>query len=289
MRNQYYFLAASLEDVSWGHGTTRGTLEDLIEYLNEGLAAEDSAALKQLFLFNDMRNAVSLNDPDSTFVTPSCYDREALLEAAQGDAAVLPFLLEYFEGARRSSGDGDNKLPIDELSLLFYDRIDEISDPFVRDYFVRELNMRNLTIALSRESQGFPYRERLVPRGEAYTAIMSGSPPDFGLSADYPFVEDLVRVFRTTDLTAQEELIEKVRWQWLDDRVGSEFFSTDFILSYVIKYQSVERWQTLSEEKGDELFGELLNSLRRSVRFSLEFSDVGDKQNDGRTSSRDQQ
>ncbi|HUX49909.1 MAG TPA: DUF2764 family protein [Spirochaetia bacterium] len=289
MRNQYYFLAASLEDVSWGHGTTRGTLEDLIEYLNEGLAPEDAAALKQLFLFNDMRNAVSLNDPDSTFVTPSCYDREALLEAAQGDAAVLPFLLEYFEGARRSAGDGEKSLPIDELSLLFYDRIDDISDPFVRDYFVRELNMRNLTIALSRESQGFPYRERLVPRGDAYTAIMSGSPPDFGLSADYPFVEDLIRVFRTTDLTAQEELIEKVRWQWLDDRVSSEFFSTDFILSYVIKYQSVERWQTLSEEKGDELFGELLNSLRRSVRFSLEFSDVGDKQNDGRTSNRDQQ
>jgi len=289
VRNQYYFLAASLEDVSWGHGTTRGTLEDLIEYLNEGLAPEDAAALKQLFLFNDMRNAVSLNDPDSTFVTPSCYDREALLEAAQGDAAVLPFLLEYFEGARRSAGDGEKSLPIDELSLLFYDRIDDISDPFVRDYFVRELNMRNLTIALSRESQGFPYRERLVPRGDAYTAIMSGSPPDFGLSADYPFVEDLIRVFRTTDLTAQEELIEKVRWQWLDDRVSSEFFSTDFILSYVIKYQSVERWQTLSEEKGDELFGELLNSLRRSVRFSLEFSDVGDKQNDGRTSNRDQQ
>ena len=289
MRNQYYFLAASLEDVSWGHGTTRGTLEDLIEYLNEGLAPEDAAALKQLFLFNDMRNAVSLNDPDSTFVTPSCYDREALLEAAQGDAAVLPFLLEYFEGARRSAGDGEKSLPIDELSLLFYDRTDDISDPFVRDYFVRELNMRNLTIALSRESQGFPYRERLVPRGDAYTAIMSGSPPDFGLSADYPFVEDLIRVFRTTDLTAQEELIEKVRWQWLDDRVSSEFFSTDFILSYVIKYQSVERWQTLSEEKGDELFGELLNSLRRSVRFSLEFSDVGDKQNDGRTSNRDQQ
>jgi len=71
--------------------------------------------------------------------------------------------------------------------------------------------------------------------------------------------------------------------------VSTEFFSTDFILSYVIKYQSVERWQTLSEEKGDELFGELLNSLRRSVRFSLEFSDVGDKQNDGRTSNRDQQ
>ena len=83
--------------------------------------------------------------------------------------------------------------------------------------------------------------------------------------------------------------MSKARWRWLDERVGADFFSTDFIFSYVIKYQSVERWQTLSEEKGDELFGELLNSLRRSVRFSLEFSDVGDKQDDDRTRGGDQQ
>jgi len=289
VRRNYYFLAASLEDVQWAHGAPRGSLEELIDYLSEELHPEDAVALKQLFLFNDMRNAVSSHGTGDAFATPSFYDSETMSAAAHGDPNVLPFLAEYFEVARGGSAGTEGIPAIDALTVGFYDHLNDIADPFVRDYFRRELDVRNLTIALSRESQGFPYRDRLIPRGEAYNAILTGTPPDFGLGRDYPFIDEFVRVFHTTDLSAQEETMSKARWRWLDERVGADFFSTDFIFSYVIKYQSVERWQTLSEEKGDELFGELLNSLRRSVRFSLEFSDVGDKQDDDRTRGGDQQ
>ncbi len=288
MTRNYYFLAASLEDLTWGHGAPRGTLEELLEYLADNMHPEDAVALRQLFLFNDMRNAVSIHNSEDSFLTPTCYDRETIMEAAHGGSDVLPFLDEFFDIVRRNSRAFPDIPLIDEMTFLFYDRINDIDSPFVRDYHLHELDVRNLTIALSRESQGFPYRDRLVPRGEAYDAIMSGSPPDFGLSAEYPFVEDLVRVFKDTDLTAHEEAMERVRWQWLDERVGAEFFSTEFILSYVLKYQSVERWQTLSEEKGDELLGELLSAVRRSVRFSLEFSEIGENKDDERKSNRDQ-
>lgn len=289
MTRNYYFLGASLADVAWGRGTPRGSLEDVIAYVEPQLHPDDAIALRNLFLFNDMRNAVSYRDPDDTFVTPSCYDRQALVDAAEGNYNVLPFLADFFEVVHRNAREYPDIPLIDELTILFYDRLDDIPSEFVQDYFMWELNVRNLTIALSRESQGFPYRDRLIPHGDVYLAIMRGSPPDFGLGSDYPFVEELVRVFKSTDLTAHEETMERLRWNWLDDRVGPEFFSTEFILSYVLKYQSVERWQTLSEEKGDELFGELLNTVRRSVRFSLEFSEVGEKEDDGREGSRDQQ
>lgn len=277
MTNNYYFLAASLADVTWGQGTPRGSLDELIDYLEPQLTPEDALALRELFLFHDMRNAVSYRGPKDRFLTPACYDQETILEAVDGFADVLPFFNDFFERVRA----GNRRFPdiplIDELTIIFYDGLDDLQSEFVRDYYTRERDVRNLTIALSSEHQGFPYQERLIPSGDAYDAILAGSPPDFGLTADFPFIEELVRVFNSTDLTAHEEFMERLRWRWLDERVGPEFFSTDFILSYVIKYQSVERWQTLSEEKGDELFGELLNAVRRSARFSLEFSDVGEQ------------
>lgn len=282
MTRNYYYLASSLADVSWGNGTPRGTLEELIAFLEPELHPDDAKALRQLFLFNDMRNAVSYRRTDDAFALPSCYDREAILEALQGYSDVLPFLNDFFEIVRTNARRYPEIPLIDELTIIFYEHIEDIDSLFVRDYFLRELDTRNLTVALSRENQGLQYRERLIPYGDAYGAVMSGSPPDFGLSADFPAIEELLRVFKTTDLTAHEEIMERVRWRWLDERVGPEFFSTDFILSYVVKYQSVQRWDSLSQEKGDELFGELLNSVRRSVRFSLEFSGVGEKQNDNR-------
>jgi hypothetical protein len=273
----YYFLAASLADVSWGNGAPRGTLDDLIAYLEPELHPDDATALRQLFLFNDMRNAVSYRKTDDPFVTPSCYDGETILESSRGYSDVLPFLNDFFEIVRGRARNYPDLPLVDELTILFYDGLGDIDSQFVRDFYLRELDVRNLTVALSRESQGFPYRERLIPRGDVYDAVISGTPPDFGLSADFPFVDELVRVFKTTDLTAHEEAMERLRWRWLDETVGPAFFSTEFILAYVIKYQSVERWQSLSEEKGDELFGELLDAVRRSVRFSLEFSGVGEK------------
>ncbi len=276
----YYFLAAGLEDLRWGHEPPRGTLEELLEYLRGELHPDDKLAMHQLFLMNDMRNAVAYHGPDDQFVSPSCYRRAQILEAAQGDESVLPFLIEFFENTRNNIRLYPDRPLIDELTMMFYDRIGDIENGFVRDYFIRELDVRNLAIALSRERQGFPYRERLIPRGEVYDAISAGSPPDFGLSAEFPFVDRLTEVFSSTDLTAHEQAMETARWEWLDERVGPDFFSTEFILSYVVKYQSMERWNSLSEQKGDEVFGELVNAVQRSVRFALEFTPFGDNEND---------
>lgn len=277
MKRNYYFLAASLSDLSWGGGLPQDALDELIKYLEPELHPDDATALRQLFLFNDMKNAVWCQEPDDPFVSPSCYDRETLTEARHGYADVLPFLNDFFEVVRSGARRYPELPPIDELTLLFYQQIGRIESDFVRDYFIWELNLRNLTVAVSRENQGFPYRECLIPHGDAYDAIMSATPPDFGLSTDFPFIEELIRVFKTTHLTAQEEFMERLRWQWLDDRVGSEFFSPAFILAYVVKYKSVQRWQMLDAAKGDELFGEFIEAVRRSVRFSLEFSGVGGK------------
>ena len=289
MTRNYYFLAASLVDLSWGRGAPSGDMEALVEYLEPSLHPEDATALRQLFLFNDMRNAVNYHEQRDVFVTPSCYDRKTLIDGAEGGSHVLPFLNDLFDVLDSNARQFPEIPLIDELTIMFYDELGAIESEYVRDYYRRELDVRNLTIALSLDSQGFPYRDRLIPRGDVYDGIMTGTPPDFGLGPDFPFVEDLVRVFKTTDLTAHEETMERIRWQWLDDRVGAEFFSTEFILSYVLKYQSVARWQALNEEKGDELLGELLNAVRRSVRFSLEFAEVGDKENDSRKSNGDQQ
>ncbi|WP_455382676.1 DUF2764 family protein [Salinispira pacifica] len=285
----YYYLASSLEDLSWGNGVTRGPIDELVDFLEQELHPDDARALRQLFLFNDMRNAVSYQSRDDEFVTPAMYGPDVVLEAGQGHPNMMPFLTDFFENRRRNQRIYPDIPLIDELTLLFYDHLSDIGSAFVRDWYRHELDMRNLTIALSRESHGFPYRERLIPRGEAYRAIMEGSPPDFGLSNDFPYLDELVRVFKTTDLTAQEEAMSRIRWNWLDQRIGAEFFSAEFIFAHVIKYQSAERWQTLSQEKGDEVFGELLNVVRRSVRFALEFSHIGDNDHDNRNSNRDKQ
>lgn len=275
----YYFLAASLEDVRWGQDPPSGPTEQVLEFIRNELHPEDLQATRELFLFNDMRNAVAYHGPDDQFRSPSCYRRAEILEAAEGDKSVLPFLVEFFESVRSGNRIYPDIPQINELTILFFDHLDDIGSDFVRDFYLHELEVRNLSIAISRQQQGFPYRERLIPRGDVYEAVMSGNPPDFGLSRDFPFVDRLVNVFHTTDLTAHEQAMEEILWQWIDDRVGPNFFSAEYILGYILKYQSVERWAGLSDEKGDEVFGELVNAVQRSVRFALEFS-VGDKEKD---------
>jgi hypothetical protein len=186
----------------------------------------------------------------------------------------LPFLAEFFTNSEAGIRLHPDFLEIDELALLFYQRLEDIRDPFVREYFLFELNLRNIAVALELRQRSLPPDGRLIPIGAAYAIIAAGAGDDFGLTDSFPYVRRLLAPYRETDLTRREQLLDEIRWEWIEERLGSDYFSFDYILGYLVKLLSVERWRSLKEETGSEVFDELLNTVHRSVRFAIEFSKI---------------
>ncbi len=272
MKRNYYFLASSLAELARGKARPADKVRDMVEFFSSQLHADDLESLKTLFLFNDIKNLVAYHREGDPFVYPSYYSAEELTAGRADPERLLPFIRDYLSGTPAGTPKHPDFLEINDLVTLFYEHLGDIRDGFVREYFLHELNLRNVAVALELRGNNVPFTGKLIPLGEAYEQVVADGSEDFGLSETFPFMRRLLPPYREANLTRREETIEDIRWDWLDERLGPDFFSTDFVLSFAIKLLSVERWEALSPEKGEELFSELLDTVRRSVRFAIEFS-----------------
>ena len=244
---------------------------------------KDFEQVRKLFLYNDIRNTVLLHffkkKRQEDYATPAYYDELTFNENLKDTSCFLPFLSKFYELKKSGKRQYPHLPETDELTAHFYEDLDDITEPgFLRDYFHFELSLRNITCAIAFRKNNLPISGKLIPFGSAYELISKNEQAsDFGLSDEFPFVERLVAMSQEGNLYDAEMAIERIRWGWLDERVGDNYFSTDAIVSLFVKLMSIERWEVLSKEKGDELFNGLMNTIKRSIRFSIEFITTGEK------------
>ncbi len=276
MKQNYYYLASSLEDISWGQAEPEMPLEELVANCKAHLPPDDSKVVDMLFILNDIKNALTFTKDSEVFHSPAYYSKEEFRQLI-GTSSYLPFLNDYFDNKKKNRRLQPDLVEADELVYLFYQYTSELPERFLREYYLFELELRNITIAIAHRNSKLPFKNRLIPMGRAYEQLLTGNLPDFGLSKEFPFIEQLLKVYAGKDMSAQEEVLAGIRWEMLDDLVGSDFFSIDYILSYILKYQAVKRWYSLNKEQGQEVFNKILETVKRSVRFQIEFSKAGDK------------
>lgn len=281
---KYYYLVSSLADIVLDSGRRSQSPRQLFLFAMEQMKPRDFEQVRQLFLFNDIKNAVFLyfnkKQKQEDYALPAYYDEVTFNENLQEPNLFLPFLAKFYEMKKAGIRMYPELPETDALTSLFYEDLEDFTtaDGFLRAYFYFELNLRNICTAIAFRKNGLDLTGKLIPRGGAYETISKNeSASDFGLTNEFPFVGRLITLSQQTQLLDFEKALEDIRWNWLDERVGDDYFSTEAVLAYFVKLNSVHRWEELSKETGDELFNGIVNNIKRSIRFSIEFITTGDK------------
>ena len=142
---------------------------------------------------------------------------------------------------------------------------------FLKDYFLFELNLRNITTGLSQRSNNLPVSNKIISYEDISELIKKSSSQDFGLSKHIYYIEKIIEVYKSNDLIKIEKTIDEIRWQWLDERVGYNYFSSDFIFSYAVKLASVERWINLNIQNGEENFNNIINKISLNIKLPEQY------------------
>lgn len=283
MVTNYYYLVSSLADLSLEGRPGGESLRKWFFLAMDEMKEKDFEDIRKLFLYNDIKNTVLLyfykKKRQEDYATPAYYDEYTFNENQKDPSNFLPFLAKFYELKKIGQRQYPDLPETDELTSHFYEDLDNITAPgFLRDYFHFELNLRNITSAIAFRKNHLPITSKLIPFGTAYEQISQHeSDDDFGLADDFPFAAELIGKLEASSLYAGEMAVEKLRWNWLDERVGDNYFSTEAVIAFFVKLISVERWERLSKEKGEELFNGLINTIKRSIRFSIEFITTGEK------------
>ena len=164
------------------------------------------------------------------------------------DCAVLDFLLKGFKA--------------NELNPDFYAQALAHSVKFIREYFRFDLNLRNAKVRFLNQELGREAEQDVV------TGI--GGPEDEDLDIDlYRFsageFEEAAKVetaLASGDLVSREKELDDVTWAKISALETFHYFDLTAVLAYVAKLNIVNRWLALDEEKGRELFHQLVREVR---------------------------
>jgi hypothetical protein len=168
------------------------------------------------------------------------------------DARALDFLLDGYNAKK--------------LDADFYAQALKSPIRFIRDYFRFDLNLRNAKVR---------YLNRVLARPDEQDLITGkGNEFDEDLDIDgYRFTggefEEELKVqnaLESASLLDREMNLDEICWEKINSLETFHYFDLTAVLAYVAKLHIVDRWLSLDEEKGRELFRKLVQEVKGTFK-----------------------
>ena len=169
------------------------------------------------------------------------------------DIEALDFLLEGFQP--------------DKLGADFYARALRRPEKFLREYFRFDLNLRNAKVRfLNQELGREPEMDVVSGKGDE----LEDQDLDIDLyrfrPGDFEEAAKVDGVLSRTDLLSREKGLDDIIWEKVDGLGLFHYFDLTSLSAYVAKLHIVDRWLSLDEETGRELFRKLVQEVRGTFK-----------------------
>lgn len=278
MPRSYYYLVAGLPDIILDNTKKGLTLSSFIDDISEQIHEKDVPLLALFRLPFDNKNLINLLEKhEKEFDGRGNFSQDMLEEEIKQPDSLPDYMMTFLEAYK------EEKLPFPELSLedqlnwLFYDEVTGHENPFVKEWFSFDLDLRNVLAGLNCRKMAkngeadFSLTKSIVCKNDVTELIHKSNAPDFSLSNQLPWIEKVVAM-NTDDLVEFEKNIDTLRWEMLNELTTFTYFQIETVLAFVGKLEMVERWQKLDPETGKEKLEKLLNELKTGNTDPMDFS-----------------
>jgi len=273
----YYCLVAGLPDllIDWNKP---GVLSpEFKNELAERLYLYDYRLVELLYLPYDNKNLLNLllkqNNPFSSLGN---YKEEFLEEQIREPDSIVDYMKQLiFSFKAESTGSSYLSTEV-ELQSLFYDYVLQVENDFLKQWFMFDMDMKNIITATNCHKYGYNTEKQLIPvkhDNEVYETLVKSSPKADLFADRIPYAENILQIAESgSDTSEKEKDFDTIRWKFLDENTFFYYFSIEKILSYIIKLKIVERWIELDNETGKALFTRLIEDMKLSYNFPEEFN-----------------
>lgn len=272
----YYCLVAGLPDLHIDDVKGVKSFIELRYDLLEQLTSADGALLNLLYAQYDNNNLLLyLQNKEAQLDDKALLTRDdwaeliALMREYEhpNDSRLLPYVKQFYNTYNDEKFVGEHMLREDYLSILYYSYGMQCKNEFLRKWFAFNLDLRNVLTAIACRKHGFDQRSKVLGDTEIANTIRMSNARDFGLTGVFDQLEVLMRIAEEPNLLEREKKIDALKWEWLEENSFFNYFGVEKVLMYVLKVQMVERWKTLSIEKGAQIFRQILADLKSEVKF----------------------
>jgi len=174
-------------------------------------------------------------------------------DLSERDRAVLAFLLKGFDG--------------EQLNADFYAEALRHKNRFLREYFRFDLNLRNAKVRYLNAQLG-RQEELDVMTGKGDDDSTDGLDIDLYRFTGGEFEEGgkVAQALEQKDLLTRERDLDEILWKKVDTLATFHYFDMTAVLAYVAKLHIVDRWLSLDEESGREMFRKLVGEVKGTFK-----------------------
>jgi hypothetical protein len=276
----YYYFIAGLPDLQIDSAKNAPPMKELLEEMDETLSESDMKLLKLLRMRYDNRNFLTFLKDRSSRLNPlgnlKAEDWEELINimengtefAEENEPRLEKYIAEFYHRTHDATTTSEIIFKEELLSTLYYDHGMRCKNKFVAQWFEYCLNLNNILTAFTCKKHGIDMKEAIVGNNETAEIIRkNGNSRDLGLKGVFDEFEIIATVAETTNLMERERRIDALRWQWLEDNTLDHYFSAEKALSFWLKCELIHRWDGLTTENGAKIFRDILDELKKGVKF----------------------
>jgi len=273
LSRNYYYLVAGLPDIILEQSKLSVTLADFKEELRLHLHPDDYSLVENLFLPADNRNLLNMVLKKIVeFDDMGKYSFDELEDEIKEPDKLPQYLKTFISHFKVNQPVIPEMSWEDQLTTLYFDHVLEVENEFLRTWFAFERDLKNILTGLATRRHKLSAENLLIGNYAVTNAIRKSNARDFGLNAEYPFVEKLIQINENTNLLEREKAIDQLKWNTIDELNTFNYFTIEVILGFVIKLAMVERWLKLDKKTGEEMFRRLVKDLENSYEFPKEFN-----------------
>lgn len=243
---KYYFLASYLPEINKDDLKIKFTLSDLMEERFH-IQVRDWEDIEKVLLGRDVLILERLLSGKTVSMEQSLFDIEFWRDQIKSPKEGPEFLLDFLRGTDLQ---GFGARDVDRLYAAYYDYVlSTTSHDSLCAYFTFQKDLRNILAALRAREKRLAPSEYLIGEGELVNVLGTSTAEDFGLTAEYPWLE---RLMAAKQPHQRQDVIDGILWEYLDENVGPDPFDFRAILAYLLKLEILQKRLALSDEEGME-------------------------------------
>jgi len=279
-KKEYHCLVAGLPDLFFNENKTNTDSTNFSQQLKTELAVSDFELVKLIYLASDNENLLNLLlDHKKPFNHTGNYTEQYLQQqlANQDSLPELPdYMLQFLQWMKQTER---KALTLDAeiiLQQFYYEYILQTKNDFLRNWFVFQLNLKNIMTAINCIRFDYNMEDQLIKTNEnqnVWSLLISKKLKPELFEDEVLYYKEIFKVTETDlNWVEKEKAIDRLKWDYLDENTFFYYFTIEKILSFVIKLNITERWMKLDKKAGEELLNKLINEFKTTYEFPLEFS-----------------
>ena len=212
----YYCLVAGLPDIDLADTQPGFSFEELREWCDAELSAQDRKLFFYFYLRLDCKNHVQLlKDPEAKVDLHGNYTLEQyqdLITSAREmnfNVHRFPSFMSVFAREYNYNKGKKGFFPEDEMAYQFLNyAITTCPNRMMRDWYQLNLDVTNILTAMLARKNGWNVADYIKGDGEVQTMIKENKTHDFDLTHEFDYVKQLMKIVDEEDPVRKEKMIE---------------------------------------------------------------------------------